>query len=99
MSNYIDLVRADIRRVVLNVLEEAPGYELNNDIIRAALAQLGHNPSHDQLRTELHWLAEQGLLTVRTVGDTTLVAKLTQRGEDVAGGRAHVPGVGRPGLA
>ncbi len=98
MNDYIDLVRADIRRVVLNTLERAGGYELNHDILRAALAQLGHNPSHDQLRTELYWLAEQGLCTVRTVG-TTLVAKLSQRGEDVAGGRAHVPGVGRPGLS
>jgi len=47
------------------------------------------------VRTDLAWLAEQGLLQTATTGDVTMATLLT-RGVDVAAGRAVVPGVKRP---
>ena len=41
-------------------------------------------------------LHEQGLLASEQVG-TVLVVTLSERGHDVATGRARVPGVARPG--
>jgi hypothetical protein len=46
-------------------------------------------PSRDQIKSELRWLEEQGLVTVEDI-ETVLVARLTERGADVAAGRAIV---------
>jgi hypothetical protein len=48
------------------------------------------------VKTELHWLAEQAADTLNDVGPV-LVASLTERGQDIAAGRARVPGIKRPG--
>ncbi len=95
MATYQKHVEADRRLVILRLLSEAHGFDLNSSIIQDALAEFGHRPSRDLLHTELLWLQEQGLLITREV-TSVLVAELTQRGEDVAKGRASVPGVKRP---
>lgn len=84
------------RLVTLRLLSEANGYDLNSVMLLDGLALYGIRPSRDQLHSDLAWLEEQGLVTNRTVG-SVVVAKLTTRGSDVASGRAHVPGVKRPG--
>ena len=91
-----EIIAADRRLAILQALEEDPDYSHNEMVLRAALGTLGHNLSHDLLRSELAWLAEQGLITITTVADVQ-VARLTARGEDVGLGHAHVPGVRRPG--
>jgi repressor of nif and glnA expression len=92
--SYRDLVEADMRLVILQVLEEDPDYSHNERILQAALERVGHGISSDRLRTELRWVEEQGLVTIDDVG--LFVVKLTHRGEDVALGRARVDGVARP---
>ena len=89
-------LREDVRRIVLDLLEQDAGYDLSATMIQTGLAEFGHRPSADQLKTELNWLAEQGYLNLETRGDNILVAKLTQRGADVVEGRAAVPGVAKP---
>lgn len=93
--SYADHVAADARLRILQSLEADPGYDLNEHVLAAALAALGHDVSRDRLRGDLAWLAEQGLVTVAEVGGLQ-VARLTARGADVALGRARVPGVARP---
>ena len=95
MIDYARLVAEDQRLAILRLLAEAEGYDLNRDILRAALAQLGHRPSLDRMRAQLAWLAEQGLIALRMAGDIE-VATLTERGADAACGRARIPGVRRP---
>lgn len=92
--SYRDLVEADIRLAILQVLEEDPDYSHNERILQGALERVGHSISGDRLRTELRWLEEQGLVTIEDVG--LYVVKLTRRGEDIALGRARVDGVARP---
>jgi len=94
--SFAQLVNEDMRLKVLQALEEDPDYSHNEAVIQSVLAAVGHNVSHDRLRTELHWLAEQGLISIDGIAGV-LVVKLTTRGEDVALGRARVPGVKRPG--
>lgn len=89
-------LREDVRRVVLDLLAQAAGYDLSTDMIRTGLAEFGHRPSADELKTELNWLAEQDYLNIETRGENILVAKLTERGADVVDGRAAVPGVAKP---
>ena len=66
--------------------------------LETVLGQWGHDPSRDQVKGELRWLEEQRLVKIEDVGNgAVLVARLTERGADVAAGRARVDGVKRPG--
>ncbi|RMT61670.1 hypothetical protein ALP43_03224 [Pseudomonas azotoformans] len=93
---YAEYLRQDIRLVILRLLAEMTAYRANSSVLTMALDNYGHTLSRDQVKTELHWLQEQGALTLDDVGPV-LVATLTERGQDVAAGRARVPGIKRPG--
>lgn len=93
--SYADIVAENQRLTLLQALEQDPDYSHNEAVLQRMLGALGHNISTDRLRTELHWLAEQDLVTVEEVAGL-LVARLTRRGEDAALGRARIPGIARP---
>lgn len=96
MIPFADYLREDIRLVVLRLLVEMTAYRANSSVLTMALDSYGHTLSRDQVKTELYWLAEQGALTLSDVGPV-VVATLTERGQDIAAGRARVPGIKRPG--
>ncbi|MFJ4141432.1 ArsR family transcriptional regulator [Pseudomonas sp. NPDC089734] len=96
MTHYAEFLREDVRLVLLRLLSEMVAYRANSSVLTMALDRYGHSLSRDQVKTELHWLAEQGALTVSDVGPV-LVATLTERGQDIAVGRARAPGIKRPG--
>jgi hypothetical protein len=60
---------------------------------------LGIVCSRDDVTTDLHWLRDQGLLRLEAVPEapSVTVVEITSRGDDVANGRAVVPGVRKPG--
>lgn len=93
--NYADMETQDRRLVLLRGLENAAQYRANAYLLRRYAEAVGHVVSTDRLASDLAWLKEQGLVTLQTVEDVT-VATLTERGLDVATGRAEVPGVQRP---
>ena len=94
--NAPDIETADARLVMLRCLAASSGRAANESLLCEQVAQWGHVVSADRLRTELQWLAEQRLVEIREIGGVA-IATLTQRGLDVANGRAVVPGVRRPG--
>ena len=96
MSNYAQVLTEDRRLVILRALAELPSYKSNSSILCTLLERWGHSPSRDQVKSDLRWLEEQLLLTAEEVG-SVLLATLSERGADVAAGRALVPGVKRPG--
>lgn len=94
---YGDWVAEHLRLAILRVLEEAPEYRANSSMLTDALSLgLGLPATRDQVRTHICWLREQGLLSVLDPDAKLLVATATERGIDVALGRAAVPGVRRP---
>jgi Fe2+ or Zn2+ uptake regulation protein len=93
--SYGNVVAEHLRITLLRLLAEQPDYALNDSLIRDMVPQYGFRPSRDSVRTQLAWLAEQGLVTVDCNG-VCHVAHLTERGEEVAKGYATVPGVKRP---
>lgn len=95
--SFRDFTSADQRLIVLQTLEEDPGYSHNEGVLRSVLGSFGHQLSRDGLRTELAWLQEQGLIQLSDAGGVQ-VARLTARGQDVATGAARAPGVARPRL-
>lgn len=94
------IMQEDRRLVVLRLLHEDSDYSLNESLLGKALSAYGHGIGRDLLRTELAWLAEQGLVKVeelpRPGKEPLLVATLLGRGAEIAEGRATVPGVARP---
>ncbi|EGK71991.1 hypothetical protein METUNv1_01769 [Methyloversatilis universalis FAM5] len=91
MSAAARIVEQDRRRAMLAALLVAPGYRLPLRAVRQAVESLGYVVSLDLVRTDLAWLAEQGL--VEQADD---VVTLTDRGNDVVMGRVAQPGVKRP---
>lgn len=96
MNQYAEYLREDYRLVILRLLVEQTAYRANSSVLTMALDSYGHTLSRDQVKTELNWLAEQGALKLEDIGPV-LVATLTERGQDIATGRARVPGIKRPG--
>lgn len=88
-------LRQDRRIGILQLLEAAHPVGLRQALLRDLLGDTGRSPSADALRTDLAWLAEQGLATTIEYEDG-LVACATERGVDVALGRTRSPGVARP---
>lgn len=93
---FAEYLREDQRLVILRVLVEMPSYRANSSVLYNLLGTFGHTPSRDQVKSHLRWLEEQGLVDIQDVSDL-LIATLTGRGQDVAGGRIIVDGVKRPG--
>lgn len=93
--NFAALVSQDRRLVILRLLAEDLDRKLNTSVLQDALDLVGHGCSRDCVETEVSWLEEQSLVTSEKVGPVTVV-RLTGRGQDVAEGKATVPGVKRP---
>ncbi len=96
MTHFATHLQEDRRLVLLRLLAEMPAYRANSSVLTMALESYGHAATRDQVKTELHWLQEQLLVSLSDLGPV-LVATATERGQDVASGRAIVPGVKRPG--
>ena len=96
MKNLTNVLAEDRRRVILQLLADDDDYSLNDTVLKQALASLGHNTPRDLVHADLTWLETHGLVRVQKLGDGDVwVAKLTEAGQDVAGGQPH-PGVARP---
>lgn len=87
--------REHLRLSLLRMLEGAPAYTANSSILHQVVGDFGLSATRDQIKSELSWLDEQNLVKKREVG-ALVVAALTDRGLDVAEGRASCPGVQRP---
>jgi len=92
---YSDFVIQDRRLTILRLLDNSDGYQANEFLLNSGLQSLGHNISADSMRNECAWLAEQSLVTTEQVQGIMIIT-LSERGSDVAHGRAVVPGVKRP---
>ena len=93
--DYRQTVAEHLRITVLRCLVEDSNYSINESLLLDMVERYGFAPSRDNLRAQFSWLAEQGLISLGG-SETCQVATLTARGEDVARGRATVPGVKRP---
>ena len=90
--SFAEFATEDRRLLILLALAEAPGYTLPARLLQAFMGGKGQRASYDQVRGDLAWLEEQGLLKVQ--GED--IATLSPRGLDVGADRARCPGVARP---
>ena len=96
MTNFFAFTMEHVRLTVLRVLADQPSYRANDSVLAQAVDAMGLPCTRDQLRAQLAWLEEQGLARLEHPTPTLTVAIATERGGDVAHGRAIVPGVQRP---
>jgi len=94
MSDFSSFLAEDRRGVILRVLDSVTS--ANDGVIQVTLEEIGHVVSLDVVRSDMHWLYEQGLVTVNVILGRVHVATITERGVDVARGRAVVPGIKPP---
>lgn len=95
MSAYQAHFMTHLRLLILRALVDAPACSANASILKSIAHEFGITATRDQVHTAIGWLAEQGLVARSEVG-TLIIARLTERGQDVAEGRARVDGVARP---
>lgn len=95
MSALQQLLIEDCRLAELTILAESAGYQASDQVLYMMLGRLGHMVAMDTLMNDLRFLEESELVHVDQVGEIR-IAKLTQRGLDVAAGRTVEPGVARP---
>lgn len=92
---FKDHVREDRRLQILLLLESSGGYGASHFLLHTALNGYGHEVSMDTLVSDLSWLEQQALLNLENM-NPAIIARLTQRGADVALGRVIEPGIKRP---
>ncbi len=95
-QNYADYMNEHVRLAVLRLLAEQPTYSANDSVLTTAVGALGLPCTRDQMRHQLAWLGEIGMVTLLSPLTGVTVATLTERGGDVAQGRSLVPGIQRP---
>ena len=95
MSKYKDLVAQDRRLVLLQALAQSPDYALRETVLVRLLAGERLAIGVYDLRTEMRWLADRGLVDIE-FHDEVQAARITLRGVDVAHGHTLVDGIARP---
>ena len=90
--NFSTKVTERRRLDILLLLAQSPEYETSQMMLYQALPVAA---SADAISSDMAWLEEQGLVTLHNVSAITL-ARITQRGLDVAQGRSRCPGVAKP---
>jgi Fe2+ or Zn2+ uptake regulation protein len=83
------------RRSILKALSAMVGYGANHSMVRDTCASFGVEMSNDTIKTQLYWLDEQGLVSVKVQGNY-LLAELKARGQDVVDGLVFIPGIKCP---
>lgn len=95
-ADFYDYTMGHARLAILRALTESVQNTANDSILAMEMERLGLPVTRDQLRGQLGWLEEQGLVRLKRPTDSLIVVSLRERGADVAIGRAHVEGVQRP---
>lgn len=94
--SFPDFILKQQRLLILQMLEQDPDYTHNEIVLQSGLGAMGHSISSDALRANLDWLKDVGLIDVSEMPGIGKIAKITERGLDVANGRTVVTGVARP---
>ena len=84
----VDRIAADRRLQILRLLAEG---DHSSEVLLAVVLQA----PQDLVRTDLGWLAENGLVVIEEIGGLRF-ASLAQRGLETAAGVVATPGVAKP---
>jgi hypothetical protein len=99
VKTFAESLAEDRRLAILTLLIEAEG-EANESVLQTGLAMLGHSRelTRDNVRLDMQFLGDRGLVTLEWYGDKVCVARIARRGVEVAEGKVRVDGVKKPAL-
>lgn len=95
MAKFQEHFDKNLRLNLLQILAGAPNYAANLRVLNVAVVSLGFQISQDKINSEIDWLREQSFVVVDD-NSGVRVAKITQRGLDVANGLSTNSGVEAP---
>lgn len=95
MKTDDDLMGAQRRLTILQLLQKDPDYRLNDAMLQELLGMRGHGVSMARVRADLVFLEQSGLIVVQELPGCS-VAILRNDGVDAASGVSQFPGVARP---
>lgn len=93
MANYD---RANVRLLILLILERQTQYQAHQETLLKALREQGFTLSRDNLHIELAWLENTADAIVDRTSGGVHIAVLTPAGLEIAQGVVEVPGIARP---
>jgi len=93
--SYQDTLSKHRRLAILRHLAHSAAYTSNASILVDVCNGVGVTSSRAQIEADLGWLEEVSLVTLARAGDF-IVVSATERGVEVAEGRAFNDGVQRP---
>ncbi len=103
MMTFGERLAQDRRRFVLDALNEAAAYQLNDLTLKSVLGGFGHLVSRAVIRGDLEWLEGARLVKIEKLGaekmddgPTVWLATLTERGLDVVSGEVFTGVARRP---
>lgn len=98
-TSFAEALAEDRRCAILRLLVEAEG-EANESVLRTGLSMLGHGRelTKENVRSDLNFLSERGLVTLQWFDDKVCVARISRRGVECAEGKVRVEGVKKPSL-
>lgn len=94
MKTFAERKAEDRRLVILRLLAQSEDYSANLYLLHMALPDFGYTSPEEAIRADLAWLEQSKLVTIRELAGI-VIARLTNRGDDVQSGRLHVNGVKR----
>ena len=92
MAKKEQQIMREMMRFVMLRLVNGASRNTNSSILSMQLNGAGYSNTRDQVKSEIRWLEQQGLLDVEEV-DSVLIVSITERGEDVANGLSKVDGI------
>lgn len=87
------IIQPLVRRAIVDLLTDVGG-EHNDEVLYLLMLELGHRVARRDVREELLWLQDKGLIVADGAGDY-IVARVTSDGRDVAEGRLVYEGVSK----
>lgn len=93
-----NIFEPNYRIVILQGINNDPGYSLSNEMLQRLLRSYGHTLSIAEVNTQINWLEQRGFVSAERMGNGFVIAKITRPGQDLAGGFSRAEGVDPPPL-
>lgn len=93
--NYKEFMRPRLRMAMLQLMEQLPRGQSNSSMMSDVLRRGLFVTSREEVKQDLRWLAERGLVVVDEEAGQVLVVSITQAGRDCVNGDVDVDGVER----
>lgn len=90
-------IQSEDRRLIMLMALDESGFHANETVLKQVTEQFGHQPTRDNIRGDLQFLAENNLIRLEKLpaqSGEIWIAHLLTAGKEVAQGRVY-PGVAR----